>query len=77
MNQAPVAIKPSKTQYTEHEAADELGVSIDQLRVLIRNHIVETDEDLNNVAIASFHASDLLVLKMLSRGWNLNPTPQG
>ena len=76
MNQLMLEIKPSaKTQYSEHEAAQELGVSVDQLRTLIRSHIVETDEDLNNVAIASFHPSDLLVLKLLN-GPKSSPTPQ-
>ena len=76
MNQLMLEIKPSaKTQYSEHEAAQELGVSVDQLRTLIRSHIVETDEDLNNVSIASFHPSDLLVLKLLN-GPKSSPTPQ-
>ncbi len=57
----------AKSQYSEREAADELGVSVEQLRTLIRSHIVETDEDLNNVSVASFHPSDLLVLKLLAR----------
>lgn len=61
-----LASRLSKSQYSEREAAEELGVSVDQLRSLIRSHIVETDEDLNNVSIASFHPSDLLVLKLLS-----------
>jgi hypothetical protein len=75
MNQGLLAIKPSKTQYSETEAATELGVSVEELRTLIRSHIVETDEDLNNVPMASFHPSDLLVLKLLlsSRG---TPTTQ-
>ena len=63
---------PSKGQYSEREAAMELGVSVEQLRSLIRSHIVESDEDLNNVPIASFHPSDLLVLKILS-GLSLHP----
>ena len=70
------ATKPAKTQYSEHEAAQELGVSVDQLRSLIRNHIVESDEDLSNVSVANFHPSDLLVLKILS-GLRPSPTPQG
>jgi hypothetical protein len=57
----------AKSQYSEREAAEELGVSVEQLRTLIRSHIVETDEDLNNVSVASFHPSDLLVLKLLAR----------
>ncbi len=58
--------KAAKTQYSETEAAEELGVSIDQLRTLIRSHIVEAEEDLTNVAVASFQPSDLLLLKILS-----------
>ncbi len=65
MNQGTLAIKPNKTQYSEHEAATELGLSVEDLRTLIRSHIVDTDEDLNNVPMASFHPSDLLVLKLL------------
>jgi hypothetical protein len=65
MNQGTILIKTMKTQYTEQEVAEELGVSLEELRTLIRSHIVETDEDLNNVGVASFHPSDLLVLKLL------------
>jgi hypothetical protein len=65
-NQGTLASKPAKTNYTEQEAAGELGLSIEQLRKLIRSHIVDSEEDLNNVSIASFHPSDLLVLKILS-----------
>ena len=75
-NNGIVTTKPAKSQYSEVEAAEELGVSVNQLRSLIRNHIVETDEDLNNVGVASFHPSDLLVLKILS-GLKPSPTPQG
>jgi hypothetical protein len=41
-------------------------MSVEQLRVLIRNHIAQSDEDLNHIAMASFHPSDLLVLKILA-----------
>ena len=52
---------------------------MDRLRSLIRSHIVDTDEDLNNVAVASFHPSDLLLLKILSSqlGSATLPTAQG
>ena len=76
MNQAAPSVKTGKTQYSEHEAAAELGVSVEQLRTLIRSHIAESDEDLNHIAVASFHPSDLLVLKLLARGQS-TPTPQG
>ena len=73
MNPGLLASKTSKTQYNEQEAARELGITVDELRALIRSHIAETDEDLNNVSVASFHPSDLLVLKLLS-GVKGNPT---
>jgi hypothetical protein len=76
MNHAMPTTKPAKTQYSEHEAAEELGLSVEQLRTLIRSHIAETDEDLNHIAAASFHPSDLLVLKLLAAS-NSTPTPQG
>jgi len=77
MKPGTIAVKPVKTQYSVSEAAHELGISVEELRSLIRSHhIAETDEDLNNVAVTSFHPSDLLVLKLLS-AQNGNPTPQG
>jgi hypothetical protein len=76
MNQGTLAIKPAKTQYSENEAAAELGLSLEELRTLIRSHIIETDEDLNNVPMASFHPSDLLVLKLLLSS-KANPITEG
>jgi hypothetical protein len=75
-NQATLAIRTNKSQYSELEAAQELGVSIEQLRALIRSHIAQSDEDLNHVSTASFHPSDLLVLKILS-GLSARPIVQG
>lgn len=77
MNQGTtLASKPTKSQYSELEAAQELGVTVEQLRALIRSHIAQTEEDLTHVSTASFHPSDLLVLKILS-GLNGRPTQQG
>jgi hypothetical protein len=66
MNAGTLPSKQTKTQYTEGEAAQELGLTVEQLRVLIRNHIAQSDEDLHHIAMASFHPSDLLVLKILA-----------
>jgi hypothetical protein len=66
MNAGTLPPKPNKTQYSEGEAAQELGMTVEQLRVLIRSHIAQSDEDLNHIAMASFHPSDLLVLKLLA-----------
>jgi hypothetical protein len=57
--------RPGKSQYSESEAAEELGVSIEQLRTMIRSHVVDRDEDLTNVPVTSFQPSDLLILKLL------------
>jgi hypothetical protein len=57
-----------KSQYSETEAAEELGISVAQLRVMIRSHVVEHDEDLSNVPATTFQPSDLLILKLLSGG---------
>jgi hypothetical protein len=65
------ATKPAKSpkvEYSEAEAAEELGVSRETLRSLIQRHIVEGDEDLTHVAETTFHASDLLLLRMLCTG---------
>jgi hypothetical protein len=67
MNAGTLPTKQTKTQYSETEAAEELGVTIEQLRVLIRTHVAQSDEDLTHIAVASFHPSDLLVLKLFAR----------
>ena len=58
--------RSGKSQYSEAEAAEELGISVGQLRTMIRSHVVETDEDLTNVPVTSFQPSDLLILRLLA-----------
>jgi len=58
--------RTGKSQYSETEAAEELGISIDQLRTMIRSHVVDKEEDLNNVSATTFQPSDLLVLRLLA-----------
>ncbi|MFN3327086.1 MAG: helix-turn-helix domain-containing protein [Bryobacteraceae bacterium] len=70
-----MVLRPAKTQYSEREAAEALGVSVEQLRSLIRNHIAEGDDDLAHIAIASFHPSDLLLLRILSSKMAADPQP--
>ena len=65
---SPTLSRPVKSQYTESEAAVALGVSVEQLRTLIRSHIVKTDEDMAHVAAATYQPSDLLVLRMILKG---------
>ncbi len=57
--------RPSKAHYSQTEAAAALGVSVEKLRTVVRSHISDTEEDLNNLAATTFHPSDLLLLKLL------------
>jgi hypothetical protein len=54
-----------KVEYTEEEAASALGISISQLRTLVRTHVIKEDVGMD-VPIPSFRPTDLLLLKMLS-----------
>ena len=58
--------RTAKSQYSETEAAEELGISVAQLRTMIRSHVVERDEDLTNVPVTTFQPSDLLILRLLA-----------
>ena len=58
--------RPVKSQYSETEAAEELGISTADLRKMIRSHVVERDEDLSNVPATTFQPSDLLILRLLA-----------
>ena len=61
-----VSGRPGKGQYSEAEAAEQLGISVLQLRTMIRSHVVDKDEDLNNVPAHTFQPSDLLILRLLT-----------
>jgi hypothetical protein len=58
--------RTGKSQYSETEAAEELGVTVTQLRTMIRSHVVDRDEDLGNVPATTFQPSDLLILRLLA-----------
>lgn len=57
----------NKAHYSESEAAQQLGVTVEELRTLIRRHIVVDDGDSGNVPMTSFQPSDLLVLRLLAK----------
>ncbi len=58
--------KAQKIQYSEHEAADLLGVSIDQLRSLVRDYIVKDATASVDTSVPTYHPSDLVVLRILT-----------
>lgn len=59
------ASQAGKTQFTELEAATELGLSIEQLRSAIRNIVAEGDTDPGEFAVAQLQAADVLLLKLV------------
>ena len=67
MNRPDTMTKSVKTQYTEAEAAEELGLSVDSLRALIRNYVASNEEELTNLPAAIFQRADLLLLKFIVR----------
>lgn len=59
-------IKPGKAQYSEAEVAQELGLSVDRLRLLIRERILTADDEAGQPAPDTYQPSDVLLLKLLS-----------
>ena len=66
-NKNMILTKPNKSQYSETEAAAEIGVSVDELRSLIKSRIVDREEDLNNVPAAIYQPPDLVMLRFLAQ----------
>ena len=57
--------RPAKGYFTEAEAAKALGLSLAQFRVLVHQHILDSEGDMANLSITSFQPSDLAVLRIL------------
>lgn len=58
--------RPPKGYYNETEAARALGVTLDEFRELVRDHLLEDDEQMANLARIYFQPSDLVVLRLLA-----------
>lgn len=63
-----MASKLPKAFYSEVEAARYLGITIDQFRTHLRQHVGAKEEELSNSPVTTFHASDILLLKMALAG---------
>ncbi|HYP14106.1 MAG TPA: hypothetical protein VEQ63_09295 [Bryobacteraceae bacterium] len=59
----------AKTQYSEEDAAGLLNITVEQLRRLIKDHILVGQEqpDHSYTATATFRPSDVLLLRLLAR----------
>ena len=63
-----MATRAPKSYFSEIEAARFLGVSVEDFRILVRRHITDREEELSNVSVTTYHASDLLILRLLAKG---------
>jgi hypothetical protein len=61
-----VTTKHMKSYYTETEAAEVLGVPLEQFRGLVRTHIIRSEDDPAVLNGATYQPSDLVVLRMLA-----------
>lgn len=59
--------RSSKSFFSETEAANALGISIDRFRDLVKTHIAQSDDEVSNIGATTYQASDLLVLKLLAK----------
>ena len=66
MQQTTIPLKSTSSQYTETEAAVALAISVQELRQLIRKHIVKSDEELGANFVATFQAADIVLLRLLA-----------
>jgi hypothetical protein len=57
-----------KSHYTETEAAEELGISVPQLRTMVRERLARSEEDVRSLPMAYFQPADLLLLKLITTG---------
>ena len=48
-------------------------MSVEHLRTIIRSHVVDQEEDANNIPVTTFQPSDLLILRLLA-GMPTSPT---
>lgn len=63
-----MANKLPKAFYSEIEAARALGVTPQEFRALLRQHLGTIDAELDNSPQTTYHASDVLLLRMFVAG---------
>lgn len=61
-----VQCEAGKVEYTEAEAAALVGISVDELRSLVRRHVIKDESDAE-LPVPILRPTDLLLLKMLHK----------
>ncbi len=60
--------RPPRGHYTEAEVARILDVSLEELRALVRKHILDSDEHEANLPITCYQPADVLLLRLIVTG---------
>jgi hypothetical protein len=60
--------RPPRGHYTEAEVARALDLSLEDLRALVRKHILDREEDAANLPITCYQPADLLLLRLIVTG---------
>jgi hypothetical protein len=60
-----VPLEMGKLEYTVQEAAVALGLSTEELRDLVKEHVIKDDAD-QDLSVITLRPTDLLLLKLLS-----------
>jgi hypothetical protein len=71
-----MASKLPKAFYSETEACRSLGVSPQEFRSLLRHHLGASEAETDKSGETTYHASDVLLLKMFVAGRLPVPPPQ-
>ena len=71
-----MASKLPKAFYSETEASRSLGVSAQEFRSLLRHHLGASEVETDKSGETTYHASDILLLKMFVAGRLPVPPPQ-
>ena len=71
-----MASKLPKAFYSETEASRSLGVSAQEFRTLLRHHLGATETETDRSGETTYHASDIVLLKMFVAGRLAVPPPQ-
>jgi hypothetical protein len=58
--------RPPKGFYSEIEVAESIGVSVEQLRSIVKRHIVQAEEDVDKIPRAWYQPSDVVMLRVLA-----------
>ena len=61
-----VPLEMGKLEYTLQEAAMTLGLSAEELRALLKEHVIKDDAD-QDLSVLTLRPTDLLLLKMLAK----------